>query len=565
MLPNTIYTADANCQDCYRCVRVCPVKAIKVSGGQARIRNELCIQCGTCVRECPQGAKKIRSDLNTAKELLAEGTPVAASVAPSFAAWLGESLRNRLPSLLRQLGFSYIAETAEGAKYVTEQSFAQTGTGSICTACPAVVHVFEKYKPELLSELIPVVSPMIAHGRMLKERHKGCAVVFIGPCAAKKDEIIRPENIGAVDVVLTFDELVQWMKDEDLSLENCPESGFDTEFIVGDARLFPLEGGMIKTGGMECETGQTNLLKISGSQEIISLFDDPAVFKNVRYIEAMFCKGGCISGPAFPKEQSLFQKRGNIISYWKQACETKAPLTSQVANTAVFSDKTENRTVVPDSEIQKIFERTGKSNPAMQLNCGACGYISCEENAVAIASGMAESEMCIPYMRRLAQQRTDRIIETAPCGIVILDSDLCMITMNPCFQKMFICSNGILGHRISYLVNAEGYEKLQSGMQEKTEAIRSKYGIRYHEILYYLPEEKQYVGIYTDISKLKFDENHLDVIKAQTVQHAKEFLDHQIRFAQEMAHYLGKSTAQSEEIARRLIGLYENENTEPEE
>ncbi len=89
--------------------------------------------------------------------------------------------------------------------------------------------------------------------------------------------------------------------------------------------------------------------------------------------------------------------------------------------------------------------------------------------------------------------------------------------------------------------------------------MQTKYGIKYHEILYALREEKQYVGIYSDISKLKFDSGQLDTIKSQTLKHAQEFLDHQVRFAQEMAHYLGKSTAQSEEIAKRLIGLYEED------
>ena len=566
MWPNTVYTVDANCQDCYRCVRVCPVNAIKVSGGQARIVNELCIQCGTCVRECPQSAKIIRSDLDEVKTLMASGRPIAASIAPSFAAWLGSSLRRRLPSVLRRIGFRYVAETAEGAKYVAEQSLSKVGqTGNICTACPAAVHYIEKYRPEMLPNLIPVVSPMIAHGRMLKERYPGCAVVFIGPCAAKKEEILRAENDGAVDVVLTFGELEQWIAEEGLSLEYCAESGFDSNFIIGDARLFPLEGGMLKTGGMECEIADTKCLRLSGVHEIISLFDDYESINNTDWIEPLFCKGGCIAGPVFKNEKTLLERRRNVIDFWK--CSKKSAFAAEfpaVIHSADFTSKSGELEMVSESRIQKILEQTGKIDPSLQLNCGACGYKSCEENAIAIARGMAEPEMCIPYMRRLAQQRTDRIIDTTPNGIVILDCDLRMIQMNPSFQKMFMCNNGILGRRISYLVNAEGYEALQSGAQEQWEAIRTKYSIRYHEILYRLREEGQYVGIYTDISKLKFDSQQLDVIKAQTVHHAKEFLDHQIKFAQEMAHYLGKSTAQSEEIAKRLIGLYENEAPEAE-
>ncbi|NMA25994.1 MAG: 4Fe-4S binding protein, partial [Clostridiales bacterium] len=221
---NTVYTVTANCQDCYRCVRVCPVKAISVRDGQACIEDDLCIKCGTCVRECPQHAKTIRSSLHAVKELFASGRPAAASVAPSFAAVFDGWRATRLPSALRRLGFSYVSETAEGALLVTEETMKRLSEGSICTACPAVVNYIEKYRPEYVDMLVPVVSPMVAHGRLLKKRLGGeCAVVFIGPCAAKKLEAQRPENAGAVDAVLTFTELLGWLDEEGVDLAACPE------------------------------------------------------------------------------------------------------------------------------------------------------------------------------------------------------------------------------------------------------------------------------------------------------------------------------------------------------
>jgi uncharacterized Fe-S cluster-containing protein len=402
---------------------------------------------------------------------------------------------------------------------------------------------------------------MVAHGRLLKAAHPGCAVVFIGPCAAKKEEAVRPEAAGAVDFVLTFQELSQWMKEENITLETCNESGFDTVRSAGDARLFPLEGGMLKTGGVDSSPENAEVLRISGAEDVIALLGDETAVRASRYIEPLFCKGGCIGGPAFPKEISFFERRSRIISYWKNTRRSSGKYAEETEYRTVFSSKEESFAEVSENEIYQIFETTGKTDPVHQLNCGACGYGSCRENAIAIVRGMAEPEMCMPYMRRLAQQRTDRIIETTPTGIVILDGELCMIKMNPAFQKMFMCNSGILGRRISYLVNADGFERLQAGTAEQCESIQTKYGIRYHEILYALREDSQYVGIYSDISQIKFNEGQLDVIKEQTLMHAKEFLDHQVKFAQEMAHYLGKSMAQSEEIAKRLIALYEDETT----
>jgi iron only hydrogenase large subunit-like protein/uncharacterized Fe-S cluster-containing protein len=569
MQRQTIYTITANCQDCYRCVRECPVKAIRISAGQARIEDSLCIKCGTCVRECPQGAKTIRSDLDDAKSLFAEGKMAAASIAPSFAAMFPGALSRRLPSALRQLGFRFVCETAEGAKYVTDQSFTKPQKGSICTACPAVVNLVEKYHTAYIDALIPVASPMIAHGRIIKEQHPNCSVVFIGPCAAKKQEVLRPENKDAVDVVLTFMELLEWFSEENIKLENCSESSFDQFYEIGDARLFPVQGGMLKTGGIHNDGTQDDVLHLSGVDDVMELFSGSPDFEG-KLIEPLFCKGGCIGGPSFGREeimasgQSLFNRRESVIRYAKTAGKNdKAFPTRKISHQADFTEDEQRQEEIPESQILKILEQTGKVEPINQINCGACGYKSCLDNATAVARGMAEPEMCIPYMRRVAQQRTDRIIDTTPNGVVVLDSELCMIKMNPAFQKMFTCGPGILGRRISYLVNADGFEGLKSGATDKYESIQIKYGIKYHEILYALREEKQYIGIYSDISKIKFDSGQLDTIKTQTLMHAREFLDHQVRFAQEMAHYLGSSTAKSEEIAKRLIDLYEEDGGTP--
>jgi len=564
MQQQTIYTITANCQDCYRCVRECPVKAIRISNGQARVEDALCIKCGTCVRECPQHAKTIRSDLEQAKALIADGKTTIASVAPSFAAMFPGALSKRIPSALRQLGFKFVSETAEGAKYVTEQSFTTPQKGSICTACPTVVNLIEKYHSDYLDALIPVVSPMIAHGRMLKEQHPDCAVVFIGPCAAKKQEILRPENISAVDVVLTFTELSNWFLAENIQLENCSESSFDQFYDIGDARLFPVLGGMLKTGNIQSDGTQTNVLHLSGADEIIELLSENTDLDG-KIIEPLFCKGGCVGGPCYGHEEeseaashNLFTRRESVILYAEAAGKNDKKFPQRkIFHQPNFVQDEQKQAEVTENQIHKVLELTGKIDSKLQLNCGACGYETCLENAAAVVRGMAEPEMCIPYMRRLAQQRTDRVIDTTPNGVVVLDSDLCIVKMNPAFQKMFSCNNGILGRRISYLVNADGFEALHSGASERSESIQTKYGIKYHEILYSLREENQYVGIYSDISRIKYDAGQLDTIKTQTLMHAREFLDHQVRFAQEMAHYLGKSTAQSEEIAKRLIGLYE--------
>lgn len=559
MEQSMVYTVTANCQDCYRCVRACPVKAIRVNSDQAKISPELCIMCGTCVRECPQSAKKIHSSLFEAKELVSSERLTVVSLAPSFSAIFSGKLSLRVPSALRRLGFDYIHETAEAAKFVTEYSLENNEHANVCTACPAVVNYVEKYRPEFTDMFIPVLSPMLAHGKMLKSLYPDSAVIFIGPCSAKKYEALRPEYSGVIDVVLTFDELLEWFSEEDVNLENCSESGFDNDCEIGHARLFPLQGGMLNTGGLLLNGSEPDILHISGAEDVISLFDGKFDLSgSLKLAEVLFCKGGCINGAGLTVEKNIFERRKNVIEYSNNMHQARVGERPKVDISANFSPSLDKKVEVTESKINKILEQTGKLDPVFQLNCGACGYKTCRDNAIAVVKGMAEISMCMPYMRRLAQQRTDLIIETMPSGVVLLDRGLCILKMNPAFQKMFMCSDSILGRRISYLLSADGFEKIMQGETERYESISHKYGIKYHEVLYTIKEDNQYVGIYTDISNIKQDQSKLDIVKSQTLMHAREFLDHQIKFSQEMANYLGVSTAKSEEIAMRLISLYED-------
>ncbi|KPU46010.1 iron hydrogenase 1 [Oxobacter pfennigii] len=556
----TVYTVTANCQDCYRCVRVCPVKAISVRNGQARIEDNFCIKCGTCVRECPQHAKTIRSSLDLVKDLLSSKRPVAVSVAPSFAAIFDGWRATRLPYALHKLGFKYVSETAEGALLVTEETLKNKNKGTICTACPAVVNYIEKYRPEYTDMLIPVVSPMVAHGKLLKKRHgKDCAVVFIGPCAAKKLEAVRPENADAIDAVLTFTELIQWLNEERIDLAACPEGNFESYGNIDKARLFPLQGGLLKTGSIDCDGTNADVMHISGANDVIGLFEIPPSDWKYSVVEPLFCSGGCINGPGISTDKNIFIRKQNVISYAEKSTISDRDIDRAISSRALFENENISLSAyeVDENRINQVFEATGKSDPKLQLNCGACGYESCRDNAIAVVKGMAEPEMCIPYMRRLAKQHSDRIIETTPNGVIILNNELQIMHMNPAFQKMFICNNGILGRHISYLLDTNGYEKLASGSVKLYEAIKSKNGKKYHELLYALPDESQYVGLYTDVTKIKFDDSQIDLIKNQTLEQAKELLDHQIKFSQEMAHYLGKSTARSEELVMRIMDLFE--------
>lgn len=568
-----VYTNKAHCRDCYRCLRVCPVKAIRMENGQAYVVPERCISCGTCIRECPQGAKTFRNDIEKAIRLVESGEVVAASIAPSYVAVFNEWEQKRLASALRKLGFSYVGETAVGAYFVAKETARiagqQKNRSHICTACPAVVRYVELYDSGRVGSLLPVASPMLAHARYIREvTGKETKVVFIGPCVAKKAEADRRENAGIIDCALTFVELKEWLERAEIALSQCEESHFD-KGPLGDARFFPVVGGSLRTAMIDTDVLAADVTTASGVDDLrealISL--DPP--NPPTLLEPLFCVQGCVNGPAVHSKKSIYERRREVIDFAEK--NTGEEVTGELPYLDLSARFAPARLLgeveVTEEQIREILEKTGKSAPENQLNCGACGYPSCREKAIAVVRGMAEAEMCIPYMKRLAEQRTDRIIETSPNGIVILDERLNIMSMNPAFRSFFMCSQAVCGRPISYLMDPDPFEKLVSGKEDVVETVvtHPNYNLICHEIIYRMPDERQYVGIFVNITRTQADKKKLDELRGQTILQARELLEHQINMAQQMAKFLGESTAQSEGLLDKLMKQAGDESADSED
>jgi iron only hydrogenase large subunit-like protein len=532
--------------------------------GQAYVDEKRCIACGTCIRECPQKAKTFRYDIDLAQNLIDNGHFVAASIAPSFAAVFNGWQRVRLASALRALGFRYIGQTSRGAYQVSAHTSKTIEKDVnvhpyIGTACPALVNYVEKYRPELVGNLLPIVSPMVAHARMLKEKlGYDIKVIFIGPCVAKKSELDRPGIEGIVDCVLTFNELMQWFEQKKINLATCEESNFD-EKPVHVAQLYPLPGGSIKTAGIDDDGLSLASLRVDGAENVKEVLRDFPFESPYRLIEPLFCSQGCINGPGVDMEKNLFERRRNIIEYDTEVkgVSNVPPLENADLFKARFAKEEGLFHEVSEEEIQRILERTGKFDPEQQLNCGACGYGSCREKAIAVAHGMAEPEMCIPYMRQLAERRTDHLFTPTPNGIIILDEELNILGVNPAFKKFFTCSDAVVGRHVSYLMDPAPFEKLISSVADTLDVTvyHRPYNLLCRELLYILKQERQIVGIFINITSQQEQEKKLNQIRSQTIEQAHELLDHQIKMAQNIAQFLGESTAKGEELVRKLVSL----------
>lgn len=552
-----VFTNKARCRDCYRCLRVCPVKAIRLENGQAQVVPELCLACGTCVRECPQHAKQYRHDVAGVSRLLATGQPVAVTVAPSFSADFQAWESARLPTALRRLGFVYVGETGVGAWHVARRSaeLAAAAPGPrLCTACPAFVDYIESYRPELVDQLLPVASPMVAHARLIKAAHPEWAVVFIGPCIAKKLEAAEQDDVA---FALTFEELTDWLREAGIDLRSLEESEFDDRAPAWSA-TFPLPGGLIETSGRDGRFVAADSLSVAGFPEIDDSLNELSRSHDPLLLEALFCPHGCINGPGMAHDQPLFARRQAVLRHAKRrSTDVDAPDFVPDLMRAAYVAHPVPLAEVSEEAIRRVLDETGKARPEDQLNCGACGYPDCRSKAIAVLRGMAEREMCLPLMRRLAERRTDRIIETSPNGIVIVDEHLDITHMNPAFRRFFMCSDALLGKKISKLMDPEPFERLVAGHIDAFEATvhHDNYHLVCHQIIYALREERQFVGIFVNITHTQANRQRLDDLRRRTVTQAQELLEHQVNMAQQMALFLGQSTAQGEALVRDLLKL----------
>jgi iron only hydrogenase large subunit-like protein/uncharacterized Fe-S cluster-containing protein len=564
MASEIVFTRKARCRDCHRCLRACPVKAIRVHDGQAQVVAERCIACGTCIRQCPQRAKSYRNDVTEATRLVTEARRVVASVAPSYAGVFEPWEQKRLPSALRRLGFAYVAETAVAASAVARAGAAylreRPNQSHVWSSCPAVTEYVRRYRPSDAAFLVPLASPMLAHARWLRQRlGPDIRVVFIGPCVAKKAEAERPDCKGLVDVVLTFEELAEWFIQESIVLSACEESQFDE--AATEARLYPLPDGALKTAGILTRDLGPKAFSASGFDDVDHALDLVAQSTEPRIMEPLFCTGGCINGPAAATDRNLYARRFFIE---EQPSVVRVPSNRLMLSEqdpclldAAIGIPSPALDAISEDAIDEVLAATGKTAREDQLDCGACGYASCRDKAIAVVRGMAEPDMCIPHMRRLAEIRTDRILEGSPNGILLLDVHFHVLSMNPAFRKYFRSGEAMLGKHISSLMDPEPFLRLAAAGEGHVELTvnHERYGVVCHQILYRLEEAQQYVGIFVDITESKSDQQKLEKLRTQTIVQAQELLDHQVTIAQQLAQFLGESTAKGEVLVENLLKL----------
>lgn len=564
-----ISTIEASCRDCYKCVRSCPVKAIKVTGGHAEVVETRCIADGRCVLVCPQQAKKVTDGKGLVRDFLLAKQKIAVSLAPSFVALEEFSDPGRLITALRELGFAYVAETAEAAELVAQEHLKlveQDEEGPVITSCcPVVVNLIERYYPSLIKYLAPVVSPMVAHGRLLKAKYgQDLKTVFIGPCIGKKDEYSRAELQGSIDAVLTFQELRSMFAEEGIDPTSAKPGTFDHS--GGTARVFPTPGGLAKTAQLSTDLLAEEIVAIDGLEAVIDFLARFEEVKNsLRLVELLACEGGCLMGPGLESNLSLYTRRQRLLRYGrsgrdKPKADDQVKVGSNLSLATSYAKRKLNKKTPTEDEIREVLSKTGKTKPEDELNCGACGYNSCREKAIAVLEGLAEIDMCIPYMRAKAESRANLICTMTPNAIFVVDRNLRILEVNPAAEEKFFCQQEqMVGKSLELLIDPVYFEKALRTKELVTgEVAYPTYGIVTWQAIFYVEAEEVLIGIFVDITKEHEQREKLALVKGETLTKAQEVIDKQMRVAQEIAGLLGETTAETKVLLTKLIKQIKN-------
>lgn len=558
-----ITTRSADCKDCYRCLRVCPVKAISVKDGQAKVLDEKCILCGKCVLECPQQAKLIKSEVYKVRDFLSSQSKVVLSIAPSFPAYFNTDSKN-LFARLRALGFFAVEETSIGAYYTAEAYkyfFQESEQLVISSCCPVIVNFIEIFFPELVTNLAPVASPAIAHGLSIKERLGwDTRIVFAGPCIAK---MVERGKEGRIDAVLTFAQLEELLKQEKVlaKQEKYLEKSFKLE-----TRLFPLPGGTIMSF-VNNQLQDAQVETVTGLEDCWHTLTSIKEGKlDLKFIELMACRGGCIDGPVMDHKKSLPERKRYVVDFYNQfknlPDKELYPMTGTLL-TRNFKPRPYREEEVPEETIRQILAQIGKYSTEDEKNCGGCGYITCREKAQAVYRGHAELEMCMSYMKSKAESRAHTIVNSTPNGIIVFDENLQIKELNPAAKDFFAFYELDVGDNLADFLNTEHFlQVINTGVSIKDYTIcYDELDLCTRQIVVPMANsnENLYMAIITDITESIKERREMEQIKEKILSKAQHVINNQMLVAQQIAGLLGETTAETKTTLLELIKHFNKE------
>lgn len=566
-----VYTLKNECHDCYKCVRECHVKAIKIQDNSASVIDEKCIACGHCVTVCPSGAKRVRNDIDKVKKLFLQNKKVYVSLAPS---WSGvyNVQPEKMISVLKKMGFYAVSETAIGAQEVSIEcakilNESKENDLFISSACPVVVDYIRLYKPNFAKNIVPIVSPALTHAGLLKKEYgEDISVVFIGPCIAKKKESDNHQEL--IDVALTFEEFNYWMKEEFISFNDIDVQN-DEKFVPEKAyegALYPIEGGMNETikkvGINENEVSLISLSSIKNLDKALTGINEHKLYGKI-FLEALGCEGGCINGPCLSTDKGMISVTSSILTSTKYR-ET-IPVKPQIVINEKYNPNPIEKKKYSIEQIEDALRKISKYSQEDELNCSGCGYSTCRDFVNALIAGDAEPSMCVSYMRKIAVRKAAAMVRCMPAAVVMIDKNLNILESNDAFMRMF-CGDmyevfasreeGLAGAAIDRIVPFG--DVLKSALKSTEDIHKEHYSVngKLYDISAFAIEVGELAGaVITDVTKSEMD-------REKIARRAREVISKNIATVQEIACLLGEHMVETEVLLNSIAKDYENNSDE---
>jgi iron only hydrogenase large subunit-like protein len=613
MEPGPLFTIDWNtCVKCYSCVRICPVKAIKVDVNTEfpSIIDERCIGCGSCYRACAPRSISYRSSLEDVRQLLASGQPVAAICDPTISGEFHDITDYRkFVEMIRALGFRYVLEASFGvdlvAKEYRELFDDFKGKYHITANCPAVVSFIEKFNPLLITNLAPIVSPMVATSKVAHRLYgEEIRTVFIGPCIAAKNEALRYEGDARVDAVLTFTELRELFTEFNIRESQLEFAEFDPP-LGYKGSLYPISNGILQAVGISEDLLTGNVITTEGRNNMLDAvreFDTRIDMIHKHF--NIFYNEGCLMGPGTSAGGEKFLRRTLVTDYANKRL-TDFDFEGWSSSMARFGDLDLSRTFIDDDqrlpepdeeklqEILKLIDREHQIDN--DIGCEACGYSNCREFAVAIAQGLATTEMCHlfsvrnrqDYIKNLrsaneklaktqaalkaseenalkekeAQKESSEIIslmlQKLVSGVVIVDDKLRVIQSNQAFIAILGEEAAMIHEVIPGLVGADLKTLLPVSFYKMfSYVLTTDENIEHRDVI--LGEKTLNVSVFP-IRSRKFvgailrDMYTPEVRKQQILARLNEVIDENFDMVQKIAQLLGEGAAKTEQMLNSVI------------
>ncbi len=571
------------CTHCYKCIHHCDVKAVRVHDGHAIIIPENCILCGHCLKICPHSAKRLHSDLDYVQALIKNGYRVVASIAPSYMGLLEYQSLGQVRAALMKLGFEDVRETAEGAAYVTEAYTqlleAHQMDNIITTSCPSVNDLIEIYYPQLIPSLAPVVSPMIAHGRLLKnELGSDVKVVFIGPCISKKKESLDSRHQDAIDAVLHFEDIRNWLNQKQIVISECEDLPFQS-FDIGVNRLYPVTNGIVNAVTVtEKAPDSYRKFYVHGTASCIELCKN-LVRGDIHgcFIEMNLCSGGCINGSAendssisrfkvkLDIEEKIERRAADLPREIPEDTVSEAASSTASAHTPIpfsqlelsknFIDRSLNEPVPSEAQIRKILAQTNKFHPEDERNCGACGYPTCRDKAIAVFQKKAELDMCIPYLLERTKSMAHLVLETSPNIILITDTQMRILEYSGSSEHYFgVKHSDAMQMYLDEIINPDDFRWVADTHQNihGKKVFYPEYHLATLQNIVYIEKVDAVMGIFIDTTHQEEQSRIEYEKKLETIDLAQRIISKQMMVVQEIAGLLGETTAETQITLSKL-------------